>query len=67
MYLGYGDMLETFMTSRYYDVLEGRTVNDDETMGLLIALLMAGVCCVVLWCMVLCCYGVDYTVLLCFE
>ena len=39
---GNTDLLETFMTARYQNVLEGRQLNNDETVGLLIALLMAG-------------------------
>eukprot|EP00042_Codosiga_hollandica_P029984 m.169742 g.169742 ORF g.169742 m.169742 type:complete len:521 (+) comp53233_c0_seq2:95-1657(+) len=39
---GHGDMMETLMTARYQNVLDGRQVNEDETVGMLIALLMAG-------------------------
>eukprot|EP00051_Salpingoeca_urceolata_P000791 m.36129 g.36129 ORF g.36129 m.36129 type:complete len:502 (+) comp10989_c0_seq1:273-1778(+) len=39
---GYGDMLETFLTTKYTGVNDGRSLNEDEISGLMIALLLAG-------------------------
>eukprot|EP00048_Salpingoeca_helianthica_P014852 m.223878 g.223878 ORF g.223878 m.223878 type:complete len:511 (-) comp16344_c0_seq1:445-1977(-) len=39
---GHDDMLETFMTSHYEKVLDGRPFNETETAGMLLALLLAG-------------------------
>ncbi len=39
---GNTDLMETYLTTRYQNVLDGRHLNNDEIVGMMIALLMAG-------------------------